>query len=47
MLELRLMTADAFDRFLAHTVPQYAAEKIASSEWTPEEAQARSEREFD
>ncbi|MFC3832635.1 MULTISPECIES: GNAT family N-acetyltransferase [Deinococcus] len=46
MLELRPMNAAAFERFVAHSAPQYAAEKVASGEWTPEEAPERGEREF-
>ena len=46
MLELRPMTDQTFQRFLAHSAPQYAAEKVRSGEWTPEEAPARGEGEF-
>ena len=46
MLHLRPMDAGAFTRFLARAVPEYAAEKVRSGQWSPEEAQARSEREF-
>ncbi|WP_189058176.1 GNAT family N-acetyltransferase [Deinococcus daejeonensis] len=46
MLHLRPMDAGAFARFLARAVPEYAAEKVRSGQWSPEEAQARSEREF-
>lgn len=46
MLELKPMDAATFQRFLDHAVPQYAAEKVRSGEWSPEEAQARGEGEF-
>ncbi len=46
MLHLRPMDADAFTRFLARAVPEYAAEKVRNGQWSPDEAQARSEREF-
>jgi ribosomal protein S18 acetylase RimI-like enzyme len=46
MLELNPMTAASFRRFLDHSVPQYAAEKVRNGEWSPEEAQARGEGEF-
>ncbi|GHF52429.1 ribosomal protein S18 acetylase RimI-like enzyme [Deinococcus metalli] len=46
MIELRPMDAAAFERFVAHAAPQYAAEKIRSGEWTPEEAMQRADREF-
>lgn len=46
MLELRSMDPAAFERFVAHAAPQYAAEKVASGEWTPEEAPERGDREF-
>ena len=46
MLELRAMTDRTFQRFLDHAVPQYAAEKMRSGEWSPQEAQARGEGEF-
>ena len=40
------MTPTSYGRFLAHSVPQYAAEKVRNGEWSPEEAQARGEGEF-
>ncbi|GGR22859.1 hypothetical protein GCM10008957_38650 [Deinococcus ruber] len=40
------MTDQTFQQFLAHTVPQYAAEKVRSGEWSSQEAQARGEGEF-
>lgn len=46
MIELRPMDAAAFERFVAHAAPQYAAEKVKSGEWTPEEALERGDREF-
>ena len=46
MLELKPMTAASFRRFLDHSVPQYAAEKVRSGEWSPEESLARGEGEF-
>ncbi|ULH14789.1 GNAT family N-acetyltransferase [Deinococcus sp. KNUC1210] len=46
MLEFRPMTDQTFQQFLAHTVPQYAAEKVRSGEWSAQEAQARGEGEF-
>ena len=46
MLELRPMTPESFRRFLDHAVPQYAAEKVRSGEWSAQEAQARGEGEF-
>jgi ribosomal protein S18 acetylase RimI-like enzyme len=46
MLELRAMTDRTFQRFLDHAAPQYAAEKVRSGEWSPQEAQARGEGEF-
>ena len=46
MLILRPMTAGDFERFVGHSAPQYAAEKVTSGEWTPEEAPERGDREF-
>ena len=46
MLELKPMDAATFQRFLDHAVPQYAAEKVRSGEWSVQEAQARGEGEF-
>ena len=40
------MTLASYGRFLAHSVPQYATEKVRNGEWSPEEAQARGEGEF-
>ena len=46
MLELRPMTSESFQRFLDHSVPQYAAEKVRSGEWSAQGAQGRGEGEF-
>ena len=46
MLELRPMDDGSFQAFLAHAVPQYAAEKVRSGEWSAQEARARGEGEF-
>ena len=40
------MTAQSFQRFFDRSVPNYAAEKVRSGEWSAHEAQARSEGEL-
>ncbi|MVN87645.1 GNAT family N-acetyltransferase [Deinococcus sp. HMF7620] len=46
MLHLHPMDDGTFAQFLAHTVPQYAAEKVRNGQWTPDEAQDRAEAEY-
>jgi ribosomal protein S18 acetylase RimI-like enzyme len=46
-VELGPMSDDAYAVWRARTVPEYAAEHVASGRWTEEESLARSEREFD
>lgn len=40
------MTDATFQRFLARTVPEYAAEKVRSGQWAAGGAQARAEGEY-
>lgn len=46
MVEFRPMTQDRYDSWRGESVKSYASEKVKSGEWTPEEAQKESEREF-
>ena len=46
-VELAPMTGEAYSVWLARTIPEYAAEHVASGRWTEEESLARSQREFD
>ena len=46
-LELRPMTEAEFTAFRSGLISSYAADKTQAGEWTPEEAQQRSAREFD
>jgi ribosomal protein S18 acetylase RimI-like enzyme len=40
------MTEATFQRFLARTIPEYAAEKVRSGQWASGGAQARAEGEY-
>jgi ribosomal protein S18 acetylase RimI-like enzyme len=40
------MTEATFRRFLARTIPEYAAEKVRSGQWASEGSQARAEGEY-
>jgi ribosomal protein S18 acetylase RimI-like enzyme len=40
------MTEATFQRFLARTIPEYAAEKVRSGQWASEGAEARAEGEY-
>lgn len=41
------MTESDFARFVAETVPSYAADKVASGQWSPEESLALARRALD
>lgn len=41
------MTDEEYSAWLARTIPEYAAENVATGRWTEEESLAKSEREFD
>ncbi len=47
MSVLRPMTPAEYDAWLAEAIPAYAADKVASGQWTPASSLAQSAAEFD
>ncbi|MFC4453325.1 GNAT family N-acetyltransferase [Deinococcus sonorensis] len=45
-IDLRPMTAESFQRFMDRAIPDYAAEKVRSGEWSEAEAVERSTADF-
>jgi ribosomal protein S18 acetylase RimI-like enzyme len=44
---LRPMTPDEYDAWLAETIPEYAADKVAAGQWTADAALEQSRKEYE